>query len=200
VSPDARTTGARRYGPAAGEPPLLVDPRRWGGLIGLVGGSVFVSSAPALGPVAAALAVAAAAVGVLAALHAHYVRPVPLGPLVRPRRSALAVYGGCVLGQVALIVVGSRALATAGLGQLQPALVVAAVGLHFVPFAWAFQERVFLLLGWSLAAIGAAGLVAGLLGVPLAGDAAAVLAGLAMIGIVALHARGRAVRPPDQPV
>jgi hypothetical protein len=30
--------GARRYGPEVGEPPPAVDPRRWGSLIGLVGG------------------------------------------------------------------------------------------------------------------------------------------------------------------
>ena len=39
-----------RYGPAVGEPPPWVDPRRWGSLIGLVGGLVFIGSySPVLG-------------------------------------------------------------------------------------------------------------------------------------------------------
>ena len=192
---------ARRYGPAAGEPPLLVDPRRWGSLIGLAGGMVFIASySPALGPVASTIAWAAGVAGVMAALFAHYIRPVPLGPLARPRPRALATYFGCVLGELALISVGSRALTKADHSELQPALIAAVVGLHFIPFAWAFQERMFLYLGGAVAVLGVAGLLAGALGVPHAADALAVVAGLVMIMIIALYARGRFAPPAlEQP-
>lgn len=188
----ARSAAARPYGAAAGEPPLLADPRRWGSLIGLVGGIVFIGSYSAVfGPVVSAIAWVGGVAGVLAALFAHYVRPVPLGPFARPRRLALAAYCGCVLGELALIAAGSRVLTATGHSELQPALIAAVVGLHFMPFAWAFQEGMFLYLGGALTAIGAAGLAAGLLGVPHAADAAAVVAGVVMLIIITLYAQGR---------
>ena len=59
----ARTLQATgRYGPAVGEPPVLVDPRRWGALIGVVGGLVFIFSyAPPLG---AAMSISAEITGI----------------------------------------------------------------------------------------------------------------------------------------
>ncbi|WP_369053062.1 hypothetical protein [Kineococcus terrestris] len=192
MNPAGGSRAGVAHGRAAGEPPLLVDPRRWGSLVGLAGGAVFVASySGALGPVVAALAGTAAAVGVVAALVAHYVRPVPLGPLARPSPLALAVYGGCVVGELVLIAAGSRALDAAGRGELRPALIALAVGLHFVPFARAFRERMFLHLGGAVTALGGLGLAAGALGVPRAADAAAVLAGLVMTGVVLAYARGR---------
>ncbi|WP_205709433.1 hypothetical protein, partial [Kineococcus siccus] len=180
------------HGPAVGEPPVAVDPRRWGSLVGLAGGLVFVGSyAPVLGPVVTTVAWLAAGAGVLAALVAHYVRPVALGPLARPRPAALAAYGACVVGELALIALGSRALTALGRGELRPALIALVVGLHFVPFAWAFRERVFLRLGAAVAGLGAVGLLLGALGVARAAEALAVLAGLVMIAILVAHARGR---------
>jgi len=76
-------------------------------------------------------------------------------------------------------------------------LIAAIVGLHFIPFAWAFGERMFYWLGSLVAALGAIGLLAGVMGVPRAADAMAVTAGLAMQVIILLYARGRfAPRPP----
>lgn len=195
-------SAARPYGPAAGEPPLLVDPRRWGSLIGLAGGMVFISSySPVLGSAASTIAWAAGTAGVMAALFGHYVRPVPLGPLDRPRPAALATYCACVVGELALIAVGSRALTAAGSGELQPALIAAVVGLHFLPFAWAFHERVFLYLGGAVTVLGATGLLTGALGIPHAADALAVVAGLVMITIITLYAQGRFAPPVlEQPV
>lgn len=182
----------RRHGPAVGEPPLLVDPRRGGSLIGLVGGLVFVGSySPALGAAASTTAWVVGVAGVVAALVAHYVRPVALGPFDPPRPVALAVYVGCIVGELALIAAGSRALDAAGRAELRPALIAAVVGLHFLPFAWAFHERMFTVLGGLVAAVGGAGLVLGALGVPRAADAAAVVAGLVMIAMVLQYARGR---------
>ena len=187
---------AQRYGPAAGEPPLFADPRRWGSLIGLVGGITFIGSySSVLGTVVSTIAWAAGLALVIVALFAHFVRPVPLGPLARPRPLALATYCGCVIGELALLALGSRVLITAGHSELRPALIAAVVGLHFIPFAWAFHERMFLYLGGAVAVCGAVGLLAGALGVLHAADALAVVAGFVMLTIITLYALGRFVRP-----
>ena len=90
----ARPAAARRYGSEVGEPPLAGNPRRWGSLVGLIGGLVFIGSySSALG---AAVSTAAWTVGVvlfLVALLAHYVRPVALGPMARPSRLAFPTDG-----------------------------------------------------------------------------------------------------------
>lgn len=180
------------YGPAVDEPPLLVDPRRWGSLIGLVGGLVFIGSySPVLGAAVASLAWTAGIVLAASVLFAHYVRPVSLGPLARPHPHALAIYGGSVVGQLALIAAGTRALTATDHGGLQPALIATVVGLHFIPFAWAFREPKFLRLGAAVAGAGAVGLATGALGLPHAADASAVLAGLIMLAIMAVWALGR---------
>ncbi|WP_432563216.1 DUF7010 family protein [Kineococcus sp. SYSU DK003] len=128
--------------------------------------------------------------GVVAALFFHYVRPVPLGPLARPGRRALAAYAGCVAGELVLIAVGTRVLDAVDHAELRPALIAAVVGLHFIPFAWVFRERMFLHLGGAVAALGVAGLTAGALGLRHAPEGAAVAAGLLMIAIVVQYARG----------
>jgi len=181
-----------RTWPSRDEPPALVDPRRWGGVIGLLGGMWFVGSYSApLGRLASTLAWVTGSVLTAVALFALYLRRVPLGELVRPRRLALATYCGCVVGELVLIAAGSRLLAAWERSELRPALIVAVVGLHFLPFAWAFQERMFLHLGACLTLLGAVGLLAGALGVPRAADALAVVAGLTMLTVVTLYAVGR---------
>lgn len=175
-----------------GEPPPLVDPRRWGSLIGLIGGLVFIGSYSAvLGPAVSAAAWVVGVVLVVGALFAHYVRPVGLGPLVRPRLFALTVYGACVGGELALIALGSRALTAQSHADLRPALIVAVVGLHFIPFAWAFGESMFYWLGGLLLVLGGVGLVVGASGVAHAAEALAVAGGLAMLVVIALYAMGR---------
>lgn len=103
---------------------------------------------------------------------------------------AVATYGACVVGEIALIALASRALTAAGHSDLRPALIATVVGLHFIPFAWAFGERMFYWLGDLLVVLGAAGLVAGGMGVEHAAETLAVLAGLAMLVIMALDAMG----------
>jgi hypothetical protein len=192
----AASTASRGYGPAVGEPPLSVDPRRWGSLIGLVGGLTFIASySPALGAVASVIAGGTGLALALAALWAHYVRPVSLGPLARPRPRAGAAYAGCVIGEVALIAIGSRGLAAAGHDDLRPALIAAVVGLHFIPFSWAFREQMFLWLGGAVAVTGAVGLAAGALGVPNAAHGAAVIAGLITLAVITRYAQGRFAPP-----
>jgi len=188
----ANPAATRRYGPEVGEPPLLVDPQRWGSLIGLVGGLVFIGSySSVLGAAVSAIAWAAGVVPVLAALSALYVWPVALGPMARPSRFALASYLACVPVELALINLGSRALSAAAAGELRPALIAAVVGLHFIPFAWAFHERMFCWLGGLVCVLGGTGLLAGATGVAHGADASAVLAGLAMLIAGAMYARGR---------
>jgi len=188
----ASPAAARRYGPEVGEPPVLADPRRWGSLIGLIGGLVFIGSySSVLGAAVSTVAWAAGVVLVLAALSAHYVWPVALGPMARPSRFALATYVACVAGELALISLGSRALTAAGDGELRPALIAAVVGLHFIPFAWAFNERMFFWLGGLVCGLGATGLLAGALGVAHAAEALAVLSGLVMLIVITVYARGR---------
>lgn len=191
-TPSVVPPSARRYGPAVGEPPVWVDPRRWGSLIGVVGGMVFIVSYSA--GLSSTISVPAQIGGlglVCAALFAHYVRPVALGPLTRPRSAALATYVACVVGELYLINLGSRALAATGDSDLRPALIAAVVGLHFLPFAWAFGERMFYWLGGLVATLGMLGLLAGFMGVANAADAMAVTAGLTMLVIITLYAQGR---------
>ena len=113
----------------------------------------------------------------------------------------MVVYVGCVLGELIVIAAGSGALAAAHRSELRPALIAAVVGLHFMPFAWAFDERTFLYLGGAVAVIGAAGLLVGALGVAHAADAMAVVAGLLMLAFTTMFAAGRFVpRVHEQPV
>ncbi|WP_051571457.1 hypothetical protein [Cryptosporangium arvum] len=184
--------GARRYGPEVGEPPPAVDPRRWGSLIGLIGGLVFVAGySGVFGTVAHVAAWVAGAALVLAALLALYVWPVALGPMARPSRRALVIYVACVVGELALINVGSRVLTAADRGELRPALIATVVGLHFIPFAWAFRERMFFWLGGLVGGLGVIGLLIGAVGVEHAAEALAVASGLAMLIVITLYARGR---------
>lgn len=194
-SSDRSTRPSRSHGPAVGEPPVLVDPRRWGALIGIVGGLVFIFSyAPAL---SAPLSVGAETIGIalaVAALVGHYLRPTSLGPFREPSCSALVVYLGCVAGELAAIAVGSRLLTRLAHGDVRPALIAAVVGVHFLPFGWAFHERMFYPLGSALLALGIVGLAAGFAGVTHAAETAAVLSGLVMLALTALHAHGRFAR------
>lgn len=191
-TPSTSPAVARLYGPSVGEPPVWADPRRWGSLIGLVGGMVFIAGYSAGFNSVISITVQILGLGLVgAALFAHYIRPVALGPLTRPRPAALATYGACVVGELVLINLGSRALVATGDSDLRPALIAAVVGLHFVPFAWAFGERMFYWLGGLVATLGVLGLLAGFMGVANAADTMAVTAGLSMLVLITSYAQGR---------
>jgi hypothetical protein len=167
----------------------------------VAGGLVFVFAyGPALGaPARIGVGVVAVGLALLAVAHL-YVRPTALGRFREPSRSALLVYGCCVLGELLAMAAGSRLLAGLGRADLRPALIAGVVGLHFLPFAWAFGERMFYRLGWALVVLGTAGLVAGALGVAHAADAAAVLSGVVMLALVVRYGRGGYASPAaDQP-
>lgn len=121
------------------------------------------------------------------------VRPFP--PLPAPRRGAGLVYVAGVLGMLGLMAAGSELLRSQGPVELQVSVVVLVVGLHFLPFAWAFHARVFALLGSLLAGLGVTGLILGWACSPLATDVVAVLAGLGMLAVLVASACDQLVQP-----
>ena len=194
-APQRPANRRRPFEAPPGEPPVLVDPRRWGALIGVAGGLVFVLAyAPALGTVAYVVAAVLAVGLAVLVLVGLYLRPASLGPLREPSRTALAVYGGCVVGELLLIALGSRLLTSFGQDGLRPALIATVVGLHFLPFAWAFGERVFVPLGSALVVLGVLGMISGAVVGTTSASFAAVLAGVTILAILARYAWGRTGR------
>ncbi len=164
--------------------PLLV-----GSSVGAAGASTFVlANAATLGPPLSGWALGAWGVLLLGWSGATWWRRHAL-PEVPPRRHALVVYAVSVVAMLVLIRLATTALGALGAEHLRPAAIAVAVGLHFLPFAWAFPaaSRLFGVLGVVVTALGGAGLVLGLLGTPVAGAGAAVLAGLAMLVLITLH-------------
>ena len=92
-----------------------------------------------------------------------------------------------------LIRVGTSLLDDAGRGGLRPAVIVMAVGLHFVPFAGAFHTPMFKVLGSITAVLGAAGLGLGWVWDGRAAAAAAVVTGVVMLVVITADA-GRSHR------
>jgi hypothetical protein len=164
--------------------PLLV-----GSTVGAAGGSTFVlANASALGPPWPGLALGAwgvLALGWLAATLLNRHEPA----VSRPRRHGLTIYVLSVVAMLVLIRLATTALGTLEAMHLRPAAIAVAVGLHFLPFAWAFPaaSRLFGVLGVVVAALGGAGLLLGLFITPTAGPAAAVLAGLTMLALITLY-------------
>ena len=163
---------------------------RLGSTIGLAGGAAFVLINRQSLPSAPAWAALLAWIVLLAlAVWRVWLRPGPVDGLARPRPRAGAIYGAACVGMVLLMALGSRVLTAAGVEHAVPALVVTAVGLHFLPFSYAFAAPFFVGLGTLLAFLGALGLILALtLGAPW-GAGFAVLAGLVMTGLVALGPR-----------
>jgi hypothetical protein len=96
---------------------------------------------------------------------------------VEPRREAIGVYWLSVFFEVVVIVVGVRLLAANDRAEYGVALVAFVVGVHFLPFSWAFNQPAFLPLGLTLMILGSIGALLGLTG---AGQAAiALTAGVA---------------------
>jgi hypothetical protein len=166
----------------------VLHPQVIGALIGAGGASAFVhanrGALPEPWPTVAVLAWAAA---LLVWGWAVLLRSRRLSD-ARPAQRAGLVYVASVAGMLLTFAVGRRVLDAVERPELMPAVVVIGVGLHFVPFARAFAAPVFGVLGWTLAAIGVAGLLLGLLvgAVPVA--AAAVATGVVMLLLIALDA------------
>ena len=174
-----------------------MHPQVLGGLVGAVGASAFVLvNRTRLADPWPAVALALWALALAAYVWVALLRPRVLPDVEPPSPRAGAVYGLAVVGMLLLIVAGSFFLRAAGHGDLQPALVALAVGLHFLPFAAAFRSPVFRVLGATVAGVGAAGLALGLLVGAWAAAGAAVLAGLLMLLVMTADARRGAGKRP----
>jgi hypothetical protein len=172
----------------SGTPPRFVDPRRMGTLIGLAGACVFVFSyTPASTDVLSVGARILVIAAVSATLWFLFVVPRFLGPFVPPRGWHIGVYVLCVVMELALIAAGGRLFESIGRQELRPALIALVVGLHFLPFAWAFKERMFYTLGGVIILIGGVGL---LIATPTSALGAAVGSGLAMSFILLTYSLG----------
>ncbi|GEK79253.1 hypothetical protein ABA31_06040 [Agrococcus baldri] len=169
------------------------DPRRVGSSIAIVGGLVFawsygtdaVSEAWLLALRIVAVALAALCVWRL------FLAPAALGAPATPHRFAWLLYLGSVAAMLAAIA-GGRALLT-GVDATHAAgsWIAVCVGLHFIPFAWAFRERMLARLGRVVAAAGIVGLALALtLGEPW-GELGAVVAGVAQLTVLAGWALAR---------
>lgn len=178
----------------------LLHPQVVGALIGASGASVFVHAnrgdLPGPWPT---VAVAAWAAALLVCIWAVLIRPRRLADVAPPAPRAGLVYLASVLGMLVTFAVGRRVLDAVDRPELMPAVVVIGVGLHFVPFARSFAAPVFGALGWTLAAVGVAGLLLGLVAGAVPVAAAAVLAGLAMLLLMARDATRDAAGPPPAP-
>jgi hypothetical protein len=166
----------------------------WGSLIGVAGATVFVFSyrngLPAPWPMIALVAWLA---GIAAYAWTALAVPRALPALEAIGRRAGVIYLASVAAMLVVIRVGTIVLDSQQLAGLRPALIVLAVGLHFLPFAGAFRTPMFTTLGLSIAGLGAAGLLLGWLWARPAASAAAVLAGLVMLTMLTTDAgRGRA--------
>lgn len=163
----------------------------WGSIVGAVGATVFVwANRGALSAPWSGLAVAAWAVGLAAYVVTVFVLPrrFPAPPPVR--RSAGLVYLASVGGMLVLINLGRLVLERSAHEDLQPALIVLAVGAHFLPFAAAFHTPMFRRLGAVMVALGVLGLLLGLWWTSTAAPSVAVVAGLVMLALIssdALH-------------
>lgn len=73
------------------------------------------------------------------------------------------------------------------------ALIALVVGIHFPPFAWAFGERMFYLLGTALFLLGPAGL---LIATGTTAQVVAVVSGLVLAGLLVGHGLA-CVRAPE---
>ena len=170
------------------------DPRVWGTMVGAVGATVFVmTNRGKLTDPWPLVALAIWVLALLAYLAFVFVVPRAFGRMSQVGARQGFVYLGAVAGMLILIFVGSIVLDSAGKIGLRPALIVVAVGLHFLTFAGAFHTRMFIPLGTTMAVLGLAGLILGWMTDARSAAAAAVITGIIMLIFMALDA-GRAAR------
>ncbi len=171
------------------------DPRVRGTIVGAIGATVFVMAnrveLPGAWPT---VAVVVWAVALAAYLWRVFINPRTFGPMAAVGRRASLTSLASVLGMLVMIRLGSAYLESVERPGLQPAVIVVAVGLHFLPFAAAFHTPMFTRLGTLMALIGTTGLLLGWLADPRWAPAAAVLTGIVMLVVIALDAVAR-VRP-----
>ncbi|MDO5711551.1 MAG: hypothetical protein Q4P32_07425 [Micrococcales bacterium] len=176
LAPSTRTRGVQR----------IWDPRVWGTIIGAIGATVFVMVSRGVLPGPWPLvAVAVWALALLAYVAFVFVVPRTFGEIHMVGAKGGFVYLGSVAGMLALIRLGTMVLDNAGKTELRPALIVVAVGLHFLPFAAAFHTPMFRLLGAIMAVLGSLGLALGWGWDARAAAAMAVASGIVMLAVIA---------------
>lgn len=172
------------------------DPRVWGTIIGAAGSTVFVLAYRGeLETPWTVVAVIIWAVALLAYIILVFLTPRVFTQINRVGAKSGVIYLGSVVGMLLLIRLGTLVLENADKTGLRPALIVVAVGLHFLPFAAAFHTPMFTPLGVIMVVLGAAGLVLGWFWDPRAAAAMAVFSGVVMLSIIA----GDAAHPRAQP-
>lgn len=170
----------------------LWDPRVWGTIIGATGATVFVlANRSALAPPWPNVAALTWTGVLLAYLWFAFSNPRVFGEMGPMGSRAGVTYVTSVVGMLVLIGLGTVLLDDASRVGLRPALIVVAVGLHFVPFAKAFHTPLFAFLGSLMTVLGAAGLVLGWVWNERAAPASAVVTGIVMLVVIA----GDAGRP-----
>lgn len=176
-------------------PPWFADPRRIGSVIALIGSLVFVFSySDGVSVYFAWITKLLVMILALTAAFFLFVRRRWLGPFQPPSKGGIVIYLICVSGELGLIAAGTTMLISHDLTELRPALIAMVVGIHFIPFAWAFNERMFYLLGGTLTAIGIVGLLSS------QGTWALVAAstsGLFMASVIIAYALGTFARTPS---
>lgn len=164
----------------------LWHPRVWGTVVGAAGATVFVMSnrngLPGPWPT---VALVAWAIALLAYLFFVFGWPRVLTEMDEVGPLSGLVYLGSVVGMLILIRLGNVFLPGSRVDDLQPVVVVIAVGLHFLPFAKAFHTPMFTVLGTLMAVIGAAGFGLAWFWDERAAAGSAVLAGLVMLTVIA---------------
>ncbi|MFV0459741.1 MAG: hypothetical protein ACK5MT_13330 [Actinomycetales bacterium] len=162
----------------------LGHPYVTGTVIGAIGASVFVlSNLGLLAPPWPSIALG----GYLAALG-WYLWTVFMRPRVLPvpqfRRGAGWIYLASVIAMIVGILLGRTGLEGIGRLDLAAAFIAALVGLHFIPFGYAFRAPVFYLLGSSLAVLGVVGVLLGALVGGSVAAGSAVLCGIVMLALM----------------
>lgn len=186
-SPPAATASVRMRGFER-----LRDPHVWGTTVGAAGGTVFVMANR--GELAHPWPTVAMILW--AGAFAGYVCFVFLVPRVfeaprPPAPHAGLIYLSSVVGMLALIRIGTILADDAGRSSLRSAIIVVAVGLHFLPFASAFHTPMFKTLGSAMVTLGAAGFALGWAQNDSSAAAAAVISGIMMLAVIAADAARR---------
>lgn len=190
IAPATRARGVQR----------IWDPRVWGTTIGAAGATVFVmTSRGVLADPWPVVAVVVWAVAMLAYITFVFATRRTFAEIRMVGAKGGFVYLGSVAGMLLLIRLGTMVLDNANETELRPALIVMAVGLHFLPFAAAFHTPMFTVLGAIMAVLGCAGLALGWVWDEQAAAAIAVISGVVMLTVIASDAARAARQPQHSP-